>query len=68
MNIGFLGARQTMTSALGRHLVGKGHKLCCRIRVICAKLDKVARELGGGTRTARPRGRAFGDVVVLATG
>jgi predicted dinucleotide-binding enzyme len=68
MNIGILGAGN-MTKALGRHLVGKGHRLVVSYSRDAAKLEQVARDLGGDTRGAAPEEAArFGEVVLLATG
>ena len=58
-----------MTNALGRRFVDKGHKLVISFSRDSAKLEKAARDIGGGTRAGSPEeAAAFGDVVLLATG
>lgn len=68
MKIGILGAG-SMTNALGRRFVSKGHKLVISYSRDRAKLEKAAIDIGGGTRAGSPEdAAAFGDVLVLATG
>ena len=68
MKIGILGAG-SMTNALGKRFVGKGHELVISYSRDPAKLAGAAAAIGGGTRAASPaEAAAFGDVVLLATG
>ncbi|HWW84967.1 MAG TPA: NAD(P)-binding domain-containing protein [Vicinamibacterales bacterium] len=68
MNVGILGAGN-MTTALGRRFIAKGHTLLISFSRSADKLEKTARDLGGGTRVGSPAdAAAFGDVVLLSTG
>ncbi len=68
MNIGILGAG-TMTSALGRRFIEQGHRLLLSYSRSSTKLQKAAKDLGGGTQVGSPADAArFGDVVLLTTG
>ena len=58
-----------MTNALGRRFVEKGHELVISFSRDRGKLEKSAKDIGGGTRAGSPReAAAFGDVLLLATG
>jgi predicted dinucleotide-binding enzyme len=68
MNIGILGAGR-MTAELGKRLINSGHQLVVSYSRDRSKLEKAAKELGGGTRAGSPEEAArFGDVVLLSTG
>jgi 8-hydroxy-5-deazaflavin:NADPH oxidoreductase len=68
MNIGFIGAGN-MTNALGKRLVAKGHNLLLSHSRDKAKLEAVARGIGGNTRTGSAADAVdFGKVVILAVG
>jgi predicted dinucleotide-binding enzyme len=67
MQVGILGAGN-MATGLGRYFLKAGHKLLISHSRDRGKLEKVVKDLGGGTQAGSAKDAAcFGEIVILAT-